>query len=75
MKVGVACPAFFCSQDGNLTGLCHGGDFCVVVPRKQLEIFGHFLRGRREAFGDLVSNDQDRLATRRDDFGICHEAR
>ena len=24
--VGVACPAFSCSQDGDLTELCHGDD-------------------------------------------------
>ena len=24
MKVGTACPAFFCSCDGDLKGLCHG---------------------------------------------------
>ena len=36
-KVGVACPAFFCSCDGDLKGLCHGDDFCVVGRRKQLE--------------------------------------
>ena len=31
MKVGTACPAFFCSCDGELKGLCHGDDFCVVA--------------------------------------------
>ena len=36
-KVGVACPAFFCSCDGELKALCHGDDFCVVGRRKQLE--------------------------------------
>ena len=30
MKVGVACPGFFCSHGGELKGLCHGDDFCVV---------------------------------------------
>ena len=30
MKVGVACPAFFCSHDGDLKDLCHDDDFCVV---------------------------------------------
>ena len=28
MKVGSACPAFFCSCDGDLKKLCHGDDFC-----------------------------------------------
>ena len=32
-----------CSQDGNLKGLCHGDDFCVVARRKQLQIFGNVL--------------------------------
>ena len=36
MKVGTACPAFFCSHDGDLKGLCHGDDFCVVARRKQI---------------------------------------
>ena len=40
MKVGTACPALFCSHDGDLKGLCHGDDFCVVARRKQLQIFG-----------------------------------
>ena len=31
MKVGSACPAFFCSCDGDLKGLCNGDDFCVVA--------------------------------------------
>ena len=30
MKVGTVCPAFFRSRDGDLKGLCHGDDFCVV---------------------------------------------
>ena len=34
MKVGTACLAFFCSQDGNLKGLCHGDDFSVVARRE-----------------------------------------
>ena len=37
MKVGVAC---FCSHDGELKGLCHGDDFCVVERRNQLRTFG-----------------------------------
>ena len=36
IKIGVACPAFFCSQDGNLKGLGNGDGFCVVARRKQL---------------------------------------
>ena len=48
MKVGVACPAFFCSQDGELKGLCHGDDFCVVGRRKQLRTFGRILEKRFE---------------------------
>ena len=48
MKVGTACPAFFCSCDGDLKGLCHGDDFCVVARRKQLQIFGNVLGKRFE---------------------------
>ena len=48
MKVGVACPAFFCSHDGELVGLCHGDDFCVVRRRKQLRTFGRILEKRFE---------------------------
>ena len=48
MKVGTACPAFFCSHDGDLKGLCHGGDFCVVARRKQLQTFGKVLEERFE---------------------------
>ena len=40
VKVGTACPVFFCSHDGDLKGLCHGDDFCVVARRKLLQIFG-----------------------------------
>ena len=40
MKVGTACPAFFCSCDRDLKGLCHGDDFCVVARQKQLQTFG-----------------------------------
>ena len=39
MKVGTACQAFFCSCDGDLKGLCHGDDFCVVARQKQLQTF------------------------------------
>ena len=39
MKVGTACPAFFCSRDGDLKGLCHGDEFCVVARQKQLQTF------------------------------------
>ena len=48
MKVGVACPAFFCSHDGELKCLCHGEDFCVVGRRKQLRRFGRILEKRFE---------------------------
>ena len=37
MKVGTACPAFFCSCDGDVKGLCHGDDLCVVARQKQLQ--------------------------------------
>ena len=45
MKVGTAFPAFFCSRDGDLKGLCHGDDFCVVARRKQLQNFWESPRG------------------------------
>ena len=32
IKVGTACPAFFCN-DREVKGLCHGDDFCVVARR------------------------------------------
>ena len=48
MKVGTACPAFFCSCDGDLKGLCHGDDFCVVARQKQLQTFGKFIEKRFE---------------------------
>ena len=48
MKVGTACPAFFFSHDGDLRGLCHGDDFCVVARRKQLQTFGKILEKRFE---------------------------
>ena len=48
MKVGTACPAFFCSRDGDLQGLCHGDDFCVVARQKQLQTFGKVLEKRFE---------------------------
>ena len=48
MKVGIACPAFFCSCDGDLKGLCHGDDFCVVARQKQLQTFGKVLERRFE---------------------------
>ena len=43
MEVRTACPAFFCSCDGDLKGLCHGDDFCVVARQKQLQTFGEVL--------------------------------
>ena len=48
MKVGTACPAFFCSCDGDLKGLSHGDDFCVVARQKQLQTFGKVLEKRFE---------------------------
>ena len=48
MKVRTACPAFFCSYDGDLKGLCHGDDFCVVARQKQLQTFGKVLEKRFE---------------------------
>ena len=35
-------PSFFCSCDGDLKGLCHGDDLCVVARQKQLQTFGKF---------------------------------
>ena len=46
MKVGTACPACFCSCDGDLKGLCHGDDFCEVARQKQLQTFGKVLEKR-----------------------------
>ena len=37
-----------CSCDGELQGLCHGDDFCVVGRQKQLQIFGKVLEKRFE---------------------------
>ena len=48
MRVGVACPAFCCDQDGGLTSFCHRGGFCVVARQKQLQLFGNILKGRFE---------------------------
>ena len=48
MKVGTACTAFFCNCDGDLKGLCHGDDFCVVARQKQLQTFGKVLEKRFE---------------------------
>ena len=48
MNVGTACPAFFCSCDGDLKGLCHGDDLCVVARRRQLQIFGKVLEKQFE---------------------------
>ena len=39
MKVGTACPAFFCSCDGDFKGLCHGADFCVVETTEAVANF------------------------------------
>ena len=43
MRVGTACPAFFFSCDGDLKGLYHGDDFCVVARQKQLQTYGKVL--------------------------------
>ena len=48
MEVGTACPAFFCSHDGDLKVLCHGDGFCIVARRKQLQTFGKILENRFE---------------------------
>ena len=48
MEVGTTCPASFCSCDGDLKGLCHGDDFCVVARQKQLKKFGKVLEKRFE---------------------------
>ena len=49
MKVGTVCPAFFCSRDGDLKGLCHGDDFCVVLhDRSSCKTFGKVLEKRFE---------------------------
>ena len=48
MKVGTACPVFFCSYDGDLKRLCHCDDFCVVARQKQLQTFGQVLEKRFE---------------------------
>ena len=46
MNVGTACPGFFFGHDGDLKGLCHGDDLCVVARRKQLQIFGKVFEKR-----------------------------
>ena len=48
MKVGTAFPVFLCMHDGDLKGLCHGDDFCVVARQKQLQTFGNVLVKRFE---------------------------
>ena len=48
MKVGIACPAFFCSCDGDLKRLGHGDDFCVVARQKQLQTVGKIFEKRFE---------------------------
>ena len=64
MKVGTACPAFFCSCDGDLKGLCHGDDFCVVARQKQLQTFGKVLEKRFEVkqtghIGFVVNDEKE----------------
>ena len=48
LNVGCVCLAFFRSQDENLQALCHGGEFCVVARRKQLQISANVLEKRFE---------------------------
>ena len=43
IKVGVACPAVFCSHDGVLKGWCYGDDSSAVARWKQLQSFGKVL--------------------------------
>ena len=64
MKVGTAYPAFFCSCDGALKGLCHGGDFGVVARQKQLQTFGKVLQKRFEVkqtshIGFVVNDEKE----------------
>ena len=63
MKVGTACPAFFCKCE-DLKGLCHGDDFCVVARQKQLQTFGKVLEKRFEVkqtghIGFSVSDEKE----------------
>ena len=84
MNVGTACPAFFCSHDGDPKGLCHGDDFCVVARREQLQIFGKVFEKRFEVkqtghigFSAIDAKElkilnrtiKHRCAERRDDVG------
>ena len=49
MNVGTACPAFFCSCDGDLKGLCHGDDLCVWLhDRSSCKPFGNVFEKRFE---------------------------
>ena len=48
MNIRTACPAFFCSRDGDLKGLCHGDDLCVLAQQKQLQTFGKVVERRFE---------------------------
>ena len=57
MKIGTACPAFFCSRDGDLKGLCHGDAFCVFARQNQLQTFGKVLEKRFEVKKKLVTLD------------------
>ena len=65
MKVGTACPAIFCSCDGDLKGLCHGDDFCVVARQMQLQTFEKVLEKRFEVkhtgYIGFGANDQKEL--------------
>ena len=50
MRVGVACPALFYGQDGNLKMLCKADD-CCVARQKQLQTFGTIWEKRFETPG------------------------
>ena len=44
MKVGTACLAFFCNQDRNFKGLCHGDDFVSAEGAKELKILNRTIK-------------------------------
>ena len=70
MKVGTACPAFFCSHDGDLKGLCHGDDFCVVARRKQLQIFRKVLEKRFEVKELQILNRTSKIDVLNDEMTL-----
>ena len=79
MNVGTACPALFCSDDGDLKRLCHGDDFCVVARRKQSQIFGKVLEKRFEVkqtghIGFSASDAKEfKILNRTIKFGVLHD--